>query len=90
LLHTGAIGGDIDEGAVRVEFAQDPTAIAQDLERRGASVSQSGRSLVVRYPAGDVYRLVRDTTASNNGTLRRLAGASSSLEELFITHGEPL
>ncbi|MEZ5175740.1 MAG: ABC transporter ATP-binding protein [Acidimicrobiia bacterium] len=88
LLHTGPIGGDTDDETVRVEFVDDPATLADDLRQRGASVTVDGRRLVVRFQGGDVHRLIRDTAASHDAALRRLDGAGSSLEDLFIRHGE--
>lgn len=88
LLHAGPIGGELEASTLRVEYASDPSAIVVDLMAVGATVSRDGNRIVVSYEAGDVFDLVRDLTVRHNGTLHRLEGSGSSLEELFIKHGE--
>jgi hypothetical protein len=88
LLHDGPIGGDAEEGTVRVEFAGDVTAIAGALEATGAIVSVDGQRVAVRHDQQDVFNLVRDVTAANGATIRRLDGGSASLEDLFLVHGD--
>ena len=88
LVHTGPVGGELEEDTLRVEYASDPSAIASYLTAAGASVKATGNKVVVSFASGNVYDLVRDVTVRHNGTLRRLSGSASSLEELFILHGE--
>jgi ABC-2 type transport system ATP-binding protein len=88
LLHAGPIGGDAEEGTVRVEFAEDAAAIADALTAMGAIVSVDGQRLAVRHDQLDVFNLVRDSAAANGATIRRLDGGSASLEDLFLVHGD--
>lgn len=88
LLHSGPVGGEADAGTVRVEYAFDPSPIADELTRAGAVVSTNGNKIVVRFPGGDPYNLIRDISARHDATIRRLGGGGSSLEELFIHHGQ--
>lgn len=90
LLHSGPIGGDSDDQSVKVELLSDPAGVAERLERSGATVRVDGRTLTVRADADQVYRLIRDATAAESATLKRLSGSASSLEDLFIHHGESL
>jgi ABC-2 type transport system ATP-binding protein len=89
LLHSGPIGSDAADDAVRVELASDPSPLSEHLQRQGASVRVEGSTLLVRSDTADVYRLIRDAAAANDATLRRLSGGGSTLEELFINHGDP-
>jgi ABC-2 type transport system ATP-binding protein len=88
LLHAGPIGGEVEEGTIRVEFAGDVTSIAEELTSAGATVTVEGNRLAVRHAQLDVFNLVRDVTASNGATIRRLDGGTASLEDLFLVHGE--
>lgn len=90
LLHSGPVGGEADAGTVRVEYASDPSQIAGELTRAGAVVTTTGNKIVVRLPDGDPYTLIRDVSAHHDATIRRLDSGGSSLEELFIHHGQPL
>ncbi len=88
LLHAGAIGNDASDGSVRVEYANDPSAIVDELESAGATVTAEGRKLLVTAPNGTAFDLIRDATVHNDATIRRLDDTGSSLEELFLRHGK--
>lgn len=88
LLRTGPIGGDLEEGTIRVEYAADPSDVADELTAAGATVSVDGLRIAVHHDNLDVYNLVRDVTAANGATIRRLDGSASSLEDLFLDHGK--
>jgi hypothetical protein len=72
---------------VRVEYADDPSAIVAELESAGATVTIDGRKLLVTAPGGTAFDLIRDATVRNGATIRRLDDTGSSLEELFLRHG---
>ncbi len=89
LLHSGPIGGDVEEGTVRVELAGDVRAVADLLTAQGAVVTVDGQTLAVRYDQADVFNLVRDISVLTGTAIRRLDGGSASLEDLFLVHGDP-
>lgn len=88
LLHSGPIGGDGDDGTVRVELAGDPTEVADDLVAAGAHVDVDGLRLSIRTDSGDPFVLIRDAIANRNASIHKLSGTASSLEDLFIRHGD--
>jgi hypothetical protein len=88
LFHSGPIGHDADDGTVRVDFMDDPSAVASALVAAGARVETDGLRLSVRTDDGDPFDLIRDVIAQHGGSIHKLSGAAASLEDLFIRHGE--
>lgn len=87
MLHAGYIGDDESRGAVRLELNGDPATVAEELTRHGAAVSRDGRRLTVEHDDRDVLDLIRDVTASEGASIRRLDAGTASLEELFLAKG---
>ena len=87
LLHAGPIGGDADGATVRLELNGDPAPVVATLQSRGASVTTAGRRLTVSHDELDVLDLIRDVTAGESASIRRLDAGSATLEELFLAKG---
>lgn len=87
LLHEGVIGETADQDVLRIELIDGVEAVSDALRRAGAAVTVDGNKLTVGYENGDVFDLVRSTTASAGASLLSLSANGSSLEELFLDSG---
>jgi len=87
LLHAGPIGASVEQDVLRIEFIDGAQAVADALVLAGADVTADGNRLSVRYEEGDVFDLVRSTTASTGASLLSLSANGSSLEDLFLEGG---
>lgn len=87
LLRAGPIGASEDQDVVRIELIDGTRAVADALANAGAEVTVDGNRLAVRYESGDVFDLVRATTASTGASLLSLTASGSSLEDFYLDHG---
>ena len=84
VLRNGPISGLTETGVVEIELIDDPTVVADELTRLGATVELHGNSIFLTSDGGDPFLLARDVLASTGATLRRMGPRSTTLEDIFL------
>ena len=87
LLDSAPIGGQEVGAGVRLELNDGTDQVAGALVAKGASVTPSGRALMVTHPTADVVDLVVETSAQLDASIRRIDTSGATLEEMFIARG---
>lgn len=88
LLRSGPLGGFEQLGTVEVEVLDDADSFAQRLRARGLDVTVKGRRLFVGPGDTGIEKTVIEVGAASGAGLVRMTRGSSSLEDLFLNHGD--
>jgi len=88
VLREGPLTSLLDTDTVEIELFDDPTAVAETLNRAGADVTVTHGTIAVQVDRDDTYDLIRDTLAAANVAVRRMGTRAQTLEDVFLRSEE--
>jgi len=84
VLRSGPLSDLSTSDEAELEVVGDASAVAAAVVRLGASVRHHGASMVISYPSGDAFDVVRDAVVATGAAIRRLCPRRTTLEDVFL------